>query len=689
VSAPDRWTRPARTRAAANAVAICVPVGLALAAAAWRFGGTAAAVAAALVSAVLIAVSAGARVRAYDTPWLVRGLDARRGDMEDSADLVFAAEAMLSRLQRLQRARLLDRLAADAGPDLRPAWSTRTIVAAWTAASLAIAALLWRPAEAPVALAPSAEGLPAAPGIPRLTGQRLRIVPPAYTGLPPRVVGSLDARAPEGSRIEWALSFAPAPALATLAFHDGARIALENQGGTWRGAAKLSRSTLYRVVPQGTDRLPPLHRMDAVADQPPRVTTRLPTLALVGRGQQVWAPAFAATDDYGVSARASLRITLAQGDGENVTFRERIVRVAGTGPARARAFVPRLDLAAVGFGGTGDLIVQLIVSDAGRHVVRGPSLILRRPAAVVETGTGLDGAVKKALPAYFRSQRQIIIDAETLLRQRARLARERFVERSNTIGVDQSLLRMRYGKFLGEESEGPSLDLPTSDTEAPAAHSDDDGHDHAPAPSQTMGRAGDVLADYGHAHDESEAATLLDPATRDTLRQALDAMWQSERYLRQGDPGGALPHANRALVFIKRVQQATRIFLARTGSAQPAIDEARRMTGKRDGLAGGTLALASPMRDAAEPAATWRALAAPHAVPLDALDRWLRGAARVPDRLALAGAIDAVRRDPTCARCRETLRAALWSALPRPVPRAARRDAADIEGRRYLDALAR
>ena len=688
----DRWTVPARRRVIATVAAAGAPAAAVLAVVGWRFGGSLAGLVLALGGAAAIGMAAWIVTRRYDRGWLVRGLDSRRADLEDSADLLFAADASLSPLQRLQRDRLLERLAAAAEPDLRPAWPLRALAVIWIACALAMATLLWRQDGSAAALAPSAEGLPSAPGVPRLTGQRLRIVPPAYTGLPTRDVAVLDARAPEGSRLQWTLDFAPAPSGASLAFHDAGRLPLARDGAAWRAGTTLTRSVLYRVMPAGSDWLPPLHRLDAIPDRPPSVAAKGPTLALVAPGQRAWVPTWQATDDYGVGARAQLRITLAQGEGEQVTFRERTIAIAGSGPPRARRFAPRLDLAALDFTGVGDLIAQVTVADARGHAVRGPSLILRRPAPVETSGTGLDGAVKAALPAYFRSQRQIIIDAEALIRERRRLAPDRFTARSDGIGVDQRTLRMRYGQFLGEESEGPSLALPTSDEE----HSADDGHDHAPTPSASAGfgagSGADVVADYGHTHGNEETATLLDPDTRETLRQALDQMWQSELHLRQGDPAGALPFANRALVFIKRVQQATRIFLRRTGSGGPPIDLGRRLTGKRDGLAGGTLPLAPPAPVGTEPGATWAALAipgmAPTPVSLDRLERWLRGAA-VPDRLALAGAIDAVRREPGCAPCRERLRAALWAALPPATPRVGRRPAADAIGRRYLDSLPR
>src|SRR3546814_9803811 len=68
---------------------------------------------------------------------------------------------------------------------------------------------------------------------------------------------------------------------------------------------------------------------------------------------------------------------------------------------------------------------------------------------------------------------------------------------------------------------------------------------------------------FGHSHDHAEATTLFDPATRALLKSALDAMWQSEGLLRQGQPAAALPHAYQALRFIKQVQQASRIYLDR------------------------------------------------------------------------------------------------------------------------------
>ncbi|WP_454289977.1 hypothetical protein [Sphingobium scionense] len=292
--------------------------------------------------------------------------------------------------------------------------------------------------------------------------------------------------------------------------------------------------------------------------------------------------------------------------------------------------------------------------------------------------------VNTTLPAYFRSQRQIIIDAEALLKRKRNLSTDKYLSQSNGIGNDQKILRGRYSQFLGGESEGePSL--PTADADG---HGEGDGHDHGPpvATPNVFGEKEDVLAEFGHPHDESPASSL-DPETRAILKQAVDEMWQSEMQLKQGRPDLALPFAYKALRFIKEVQQATRIFLSRVGPELPPIDPARRMTGKREGIAGNFEPLVAVEGDDGPAAAAWRGLAQGQ-MPLDALEGWARAnAARLPDPLALSGAIDAARRDPGCASCRDKLRAQLWMAMERPQGGVARRRPADAAGARYLGAI--
>ena len=690
------WTAPARHRRIADTLALALPLALAAAAFGWRLAGPVAAIPLAIVVFAVAFIVARQRAARHDLSWLVRSLDATRPELEDSSALLFAHDAPLSLLQSLQRSRIAARLDQGSPHDLTPGWSKRLLlILSLLAATMVAATLLWpRAGEGPPTLAPSDEGLPARPGIPRLVAQNLRIIPPAYTGLPVRDSASLDARVPQGSRIEWTLRFDPQASTPRLLMLAGLPLALRRDSANWIASRTADAAFLYRVDPaSGRGATPPLHRIDAIADTPPQVKPLTDSLTMVKPGQRSWTPAFAATDDYGVAATARLRITLAIGEGENVTFSEREIPVAGSGPARDRRFNPRLDFSTFGFSAGGDMVAQLIVRDnraPGPQEVRGPSLILRWPSPKQPESSGLTGMVNTTLPAYFRSQRQIIIDIEKLLKQKRALAPDRYLSRSASIGGDQQILRGRYSQFLGGESEGQP-ELPTADADG---HGENDGHDHGPPVStpNVFGEKEDVLAEFGHPHDESPASSL-DPETRAILKQAVDEMWQSERELKTRRPDAALPYAYKALRFIKEVQQATRIFLSRVGPELPPIDASRRMTGKREGLASRQLEITPIERQDGPAAAAWRALGAgPDAIRgpmnLSPLEGWVRAnAGRLPDALALSGAIDAVRRDPACASCQVKLRALLWTAMERPLGQPARRRPADAAGARYLRAI--
>ncbi len=688
--------RAARRRRLAVALLSGLPLVAGVAVLAGWLLGTDAAAPAAAVSAALLAMPALQRLRRMDARWATGQLDARP-DLEDSSDLLLAAPETLGPLQQLQRQRLLDRLHARPA-DLREPWPRRALAVAWLlAGALVIARLAWpAPPPSPAAAVPVVPDAVAEAGPPRLVASDLQVRPPAYTGLPERRADGLSTRAPQGSTLAWRLRFEGEVDAVALVPHAGGRIALRREGGVWTGEAVLEASMLYRIEVQAP--MPPdagpLHRVDMVPDRAPDIRALAPdrNLSLRGDGQSRWELVFEAQDDYGLGP-ARLVVTLAQGSGEQVTVSERRLPLRGEGDARTRRYAHALDLAASGMAEGDDLIVRLEVADNRAPTPqwsRSASFILRWPPPAAAEATGLEGLVQRALPAYFRSQRQIIIDIEALVPQRPRLPAAEFSSRSDAIGVDQRILRLRYGQFLGEENEPGPAPPPTGDHD----HDDDhagDGHDHgdAPAASSGLGGAVDVLQEYGHTHDDAEAATLLDPETRALLKQALDAMWSSEGELRTGQPERALPHAYRALDFIKQVQNATRIYLARTGLDLPPVDEARRLTGKREGIASRRDGLVAATPTAAPAQALWQALGTPGATPdLDGVAAWLQARPQDEATLDLLEALESLRAEPGCAACRDRLRARLWPLLPPAVPAAGARRPADEAGAAYLRALA-
>ncbi|HHA2424937.1 hypothetical protein [Stenotrophomonas maltophilia] len=710
------WQR-ARRRRALITLLLRLPWALAATILALRLAGFDIACVVGTISLLACAAFATARARQLDRQWLQRQLDGS-GASEDSADLLFADAATLNPLQQRQRVHVLAMLER-AMPELRPRWPRGALALYWIAGlAIVVLAFGWpRSSPGSVPVRTPTPGSAAAAGPLRLQSTRLRIDAPAYTGQATLTQNALDAKVAADSRLSWSLRFDRAPDKAWLQFHDGRRLPLSEREGQWQAQDVARMPLLYRVVSEPALAETRLHRLDVVADRAPSVRVLEPTASLVlgTPGQRQWALRFEASDDYGVAAQATLSITTTQGSGENITFVKRSVTLAGSGEATARRFAHTLDLAALGAQPGNDVIAQLEVRDNHAptpQTARSSSVILRLPSAEVALGAELEGRIKKTLPAYFRSQRQIIIDAEALIRQRRSLAAEDFVKRSDAIGVDQRILRLRYGQFLGEESEGapkppPTSDLPTSDAPTADGHDDDHEHDHgAQAGAQddhghdhgstanadippVFGSETDVLSEYGHTHDHAEATTLLDPQTRATLKAALDQMWSAEGELRQGRPEQALPFAYKALGFIKQVQQAERIYLARVGPELPPIDESRRLGGDRAGLASRELPLAA--RTPPDPAIVeaWQRLGDDNGAPnLDALAAWQqRNAAYLPDALDLAAAIEQLRIEPDCGDCRQRLRAQLWRALQRPLPQAMRRSAADAMGQRYLDAL--
>lgn len=703
--------RSARRRVLLTVLAGGLPLAAAVALWVLRMVGPDAASVALTLALLGVAGLAMWRARRLDTRWLIARLD-QLPRFEDSADLLFALPESLNPLQQRQRARIEQRLRATP-PDLRPRWPWSRLLACAGLALLLGLGALWPRATPPQvsAAAGAAPGGSHSSAAPALRGTRLQVTPPAYTGQATVAGDSLDTRAVQGSRLHWQLQFTPQPQQAWLQFHDGRRLPLQRDGEHWQTHEVLQRSGLYRIVSEpALAEATRAWRLEVVPDRPPQVKVIEPaqTLSQAAPRQRQWPLRFEASDDFGVRANALLEITSARGSGENIDFQQHRIALNGSGSATTRHFAHTLDLAALSVGPGDEVVARLLVHDNRSpqpQSARSPSLILRLPSEQDIQTSDLEGAIKKVMPAYFRSQRQIIIDAEALLKQRRTLDADSFVTRADAIGVDQRILRLRYGQFLGEEAEGgakppPTGDLPTGD--APSAdahaghagkHADDDGHDHGTAGSEgtpVFGSASDVLAEYGHTHDHAEAATLLDPQTRAILKAALDQMWQSEGHLRQGDPAQALPYAYKALGLIKQVQQAERIYLARVGSTLPPIDLARRMSGKREGLGNRPLRLPKRDGDAPTPVTAWRALATAEAVvDLDALSQWLDAHPEaVPDVLDIAAAIDELRQQPGCQSCRERLREQLWPALPRASGPPSRRQAADAMGRRYLDALA-
>jgi hypothetical protein len=168
-------------------------------------------------------------------------------------------------------------------------------------------------------------------------------------------------------------------------------------------------------------------------------------------------------------------------------------------------------------------------------------------------------------PEFFRSERQIILDTEKLLKDKDSITTVKFNDRSNDLGVDQKLLRLRYGKFLGEESE--------SDIN-PADVKDDPVGD-----IKNYGNAAVILDKYTDKHDNAEDAQFFDPELKKQLKATLTEMWKAELQLRLYKPQDALPFEYKALRLLKDLQQKSRMYVAKTSYNPPALKLEKRLSG--------------------------------------------------------------------------------------------------------------
>ncbi|UGQ46688.1 DUF4175 domain-containing protein [Massilia endophytica] len=491
------------------------------------------------------------RVRREWTSWL----DAAYPQLEDSSALLATAPA--GAVARLQRSRIVAR----AEEQLDAAACRRLVsrhirlnlvpfaLAAFAALTLAVLG------AAPKASRPQQASPAGVKTVTPVAELVLHIAPPSYTGGKPYSTQPRDLQVPQHSSLRWCAQGAEA----RVEMSDGSSLAIRagecagwvaDQSVFWRSGGQASQRFNIRVLP----------------DQEPVVTVVAPAEAVTVLPKEAQSVRLAVNtrDDYGIE-RATLHLTLARGSGENIRFSDREVPLPRGADPRVRNWQKVWTLAELGMEPGDELYFFVRASDNAPehpHTVQTPTYTLRLPGPQQESldATALPSMVK---PENLRSQRQIIIDTEQLLAdmQAKKLSAAVVRERSEGIAADQAQLRRRYGQFLGEES-------------TLFADTDHDEHDHKPMSANT-----NLAAQFGHAHDMEDNATIFDPQTKTVLRRAITAMWDAEKALAAITPKSALAPEYKALDAIKELQQAERIYLHRTAFAPPAIKEEKRLSG--------------------------------------------------------------------------------------------------------------
>lgn len=404
--------------------------------------------------------------------------------------------------------------------------------------------------------------------LPQIDHFTLKIAPPNYTEKSVREQEKFSISAEDGATVTWEISTNKAVKQISLIFNDHEKLPLKavNADQTeWKTAKIISKPGFYQVDLDG--KTSELYQVEVIKDLPPiiRIQSPKPTTVIDFGEPQKTLLKTALSDDYGIR-EAYINATIASGSGEAVKFKEQKLSfdVAFSGHQTQYQLQKQLDLKALGMQPGDELYFYVKATDNHNQETRSEVYIvsIADTAKLMQMESMANGLDVK--PELFRSERQIIIETEQLLKEKDTIKVEDFKKRSQNLGFDQKLLRLRYGKFLGEESE--------SGGDAESTNSLSDPKDFS--------NASKILDAYTDKHDNAEDASFLEPETKNQLKATLNEMWSAELRLRTYKPQEALPFAYKALRLLKDLQQKSRAYVAKTSAKIAPLKPAeKRLTG--------------------------------------------------------------------------------------------------------------
>ncbi len=460
-----------------------------------------------------------------------------------------------------------------------------------------------------------------------ITSLEMLLSYPLYTKLSNRYSSQKDIEIPEGSSIQWKMKFSGIPDRAFVLFSSGDTFPLSSKG-YYKQSFNQSDNYRYGFRYAKQQLVSDYYPINVIKDQ-------VPTIEITGLEEYTrlkCAPNhninfdIDIVDDYGV-ADSKIITTIAKGQGESVKFREKEVELTEFKPG-VREFNTSYQFS------TQDLAMEP-GDELYFHVLSQDNCPYRNQytksatyfIAIEDTSSYeyLDDESMQVdlMLDFFRSQRQIIIDSEHLLSIKNQISKDSFNRMSNELGYDQKMLRLKYGQFMGEESESgiaiqneidlgeeeydhdhdghehDEITLPSRVRELLSSymhdHDNSDSHDHKDLGEQIMtskkAKKEEVVKpswvqELSHNHDNMEEATFHNVSIKSKLRAAMSEMWDSELHLRLLKPGNSLPYQYRSLKLLQEIKNHARIYVHRIGFDPPVIKEQeKRLSGDLDEIA--------------------------------------------------------------------------------------------------------
>jgi len=515
----------------------------------------------------------------YIKPWRVNEdsilnfLDLHYPELEESGNLLLKSDNELNLLERLQQTKIRERFAAIPVQQKQFLKALKQAVLILISIALICFVLIkfvphnLRQEGFVGSHQSGTKNTPVEKLLPQIAAVEVSISPPAYMGKPKRTQDKLTIDAEDGAAISWQISTNIPVKQISLLFNDKEIVnltALNHDRTTWGARKIMNRPGFYQVNIDG--KLSDLYQVQVIKDQPPVVHIKTPkpyTYIDAGEAQKINIDAVV-SDDYGIN-NAQIVATVAKGSGEAVKFKEYKLDffTSFNGHSPQYNLQKLINLPSLNMEPGDELYFYIQAADTHQQQSRTDvyTVSIQDTAQLLSMDGILTGTDQK--PEFFRSERQIILDAEKLLKDKDSISIEKFKSKSNDLGTDQKLLRLRYGKFLGEESEN---DMGGNENDAV---SDINNYGNA-----------DVIKDkYTDKHDNAEDADFFDPLLKNQLKATLTEMWKAELQLRLYKPQNALPFAYKALRLLKDLQQKSRLYVAKTAFNPPPLKLEKRLSG--------------------------------------------------------------------------------------------------------------
>ena len=434
--------------------------------------------------------------------------------------------------------------------------------------------------------------------VPKILKQSLIIRYPKYTNISVQRTSTMDVKVLEGSRLSWTLEF-DTKVESVFMQSMGNNHSMKFDNGVYKGYSLLTNSGFYNfkyLDNQGNSYTSDLYGIEVTKDLSPEIKILgLPQFSSFDFNEDKNVKFTSIiTDDYGI-AEAYIIATVSKGSGESVKFREEKLSFDNKVPAGRKSMTlsKKIDLDKMKMEPGDELYFYIETSDYKLPIpnkTRSETFF-----AVIKDTISYEFSVEGTLgvdrmPDYFRSQRQLIIDTEKLISNKTKLSKSEFNFNSNELGFDQKALRLKYGEFMGQETEGGLVESketqPEQNEDDPLAeftHDHDGDNEHNLVDKNNKDKdSKNPLQEFTHDHEDPEKATLFEESLKVKLLKALNEMWDAELYLRLYTPEKSLPYQYRALELIQEIKNSARIYVHRIGFDPPPIKEDKRLTGKLD-----------------------------------------------------------------------------------------------------------